>query len=182
MWDLMDDADNTYKQSSLTPNDAINLNEDPMDATKVMQDFNVEQGTNVDDTWMFEPIPFTHIPTPKVIRSYIELMQKISGDYVDPIKLNATTTLPINPTSTLPTCQDATMPLSNNTTMPLLGQKEVPPSINPPTNSPTPTSINKYSNIPKTQNGKSSGSTWVKKKYFYAIRAWQKQQRKGVRF
>jgi hypothetical protein len=42
MWDLMDDVDNTYKQSSLTPNDAINLNEaidlneDPMDATKVM--------------------------------------------------------------------------------------------------------------------------------------------------
>ncbi len=91
----------------------------------------MEQGTNVDDTWMFEPIPFSHIPTPKVIRNYIKLMQKISGDYANPIKLNATTTLPINPTSTLPTCQDATVPLSNNTTMPLSCQKEVPPSINP---------------------------------------------------
>ncbi len=47
MWDLMDDVDDTYKQSNLMLNDAINLNEDPMDATKVMQDFNVEQGTNV---------------------------------------------------------------------------------------------------------------------------------------
>jgi hypothetical protein len=81
-----------------------------------------EQGTNVDDTWMFEPIPFTHILTPKVTRSYIKLMQKINSDYVDPIKLNATTTLPINPT-TLPTCRDAIVPLSNNTTMPLSGQK-----------------------------------------------------------
>jgi hypothetical protein len=38
MWDLMDDVDDTYKQSSLVFNDAINLNKDPMDATKVMQD------------------------------------------------------------------------------------------------------------------------------------------------
>jgi hypothetical protein len=36
MWDLMDDVDGTYKQYSLMLNDAINLNEDPMDATKVM--------------------------------------------------------------------------------------------------------------------------------------------------
>jgi hypothetical protein len=43
----------------------------------------------------------------------------------------------------------------------------VPPSINPPTNSSTPTSINKDSNIPKTRNGKSSGSTWVKKTYVH---------------
>jgi hypothetical protein len=37
----------------------------------------------------------------------------------------------------------------------------VPQSIN----SPTPTLINKHSNIPKTWNGKSSESTWVKKTY-----------------
>jgi hypothetical protein len=94
-------------------------------------------------THMFELIPFTHILTSKVIRSYIELMQ-------NPIEFNATTTLPINPTSTLSICQDAIMPLSNNTTMPLSGQEEVSPNINPPTNSPTPTSINKHSNMPKT--------------------------------
>jgi hypothetical protein len=52
--------------------------------------------------------------------------------------------------------------------MPLSNQKEVPPSINPPTNPPTPTSINNHSNIPKTRNEKSSGSTWVKKTYFFA--------------
>ncbi len=94
-------------------------------------------------THMFELIPFTHILTSKVIRSYIELMQ-------NPIEFNATTTLPINPTSTLSICQDAIMPLSNNTTMPLSGQEEVSPNINSPTNSPTPTSINKHSNMPKT--------------------------------
>jgi hypothetical protein len=86
MWDLMDDVDDTYKQSGLMPNDAINLNED----------------LNVDDTWIFEPIPSTHIPTPKVARNYIELMQKISDDYVDPIELNATPTLPISPTQHYP--------------------------------------------------------------------------------
>lgn len=106
MWDLMDDVDDTYKQSSLMLNDAINLNEVPMDATKVMQDFNVEQGTNVDNPWMFEPIFFTHIPTLKVTRSYIELLQEISGNYTDPIEPNAIITLPISPTSTLPTCRN----------------------------------------------------------------------------
>jgi len=80
---------------------------------------------------MFEPIPFTHIPTPKVARSYIELMQKISGDFVDPIEFNATTTLPISSTSTLPTYQDAIVLLSNNTTMPLSSQKEVPQILTP---------------------------------------------------
>jgi hypothetical protein len=69
-----------------------------------MHDFNVEQGTNVDDAWMFEPIPFTHIPILKVTRSYIKLMQKISGDYTNPIEFNATTTLPISLTLALPTC------------------------------------------------------------------------------
>jgi hypothetical protein len=55
---------------------------------------------------MFEPIFFTHIPTLKVTRTYIELLQEISGDYTYPIEFNATTTLPISPTSTLPICRD----------------------------------------------------------------------------
>jgi hypothetical protein len=39
MWDWMDDVDNTYKQfglmlkDAISLNEAINLNEDPMDAT-----------------------------------------------------------------------------------------------------------------------------------------------------
>jgi hypothetical protein len=50
MRDLMDDAHRNYKPSSLTPNNAININEDSINANyEAIQKMNVEKDTNVDD-------------------------------------------------------------------------------------------------------------------------------------
>jgi hypothetical protein len=48
MWDLIDDVNDTYKPFRLTSNDTINLNDDS-NATKKMQNFNIEGNTNVND-------------------------------------------------------------------------------------------------------------------------------------
>ncbi len=50
MRDLMDDAHENYKPYGLTPNNAINLNEDSIDANyEAMQKMNAKEDTNVDD-------------------------------------------------------------------------------------------------------------------------------------
>jgi hypothetical protein len=50
MRDLMDDAHENYMPFGLTPNTAINLNEDSIDANyEAMQKMNVEEDTDVDD-------------------------------------------------------------------------------------------------------------------------------------
>jgi hypothetical protein len=50
MWDLMDDAHKNYKPCGLTPNNAINLNEDSINANyEAMQKMNVKKDINVDD-------------------------------------------------------------------------------------------------------------------------------------
>jgi hypothetical protein len=162
----MDDVDGTYKQSNFRLNDVINLNEDSMDVIEVTQDFNVKQVANVNDTWMFKVTLSILIPPTRITRSLIKFKQEINGDYANPIKLNMITTLPSCPTSTLPIHLDVTMPLSDDITMSQFSQKEVPPGINLPRNPPTLISMNKHSNIPKTQNGKSSTSTKVKRTHF----------------
>jgi hypothetical protein len=50
MQDLMDDVDGNYNSYGLTPNIAINLNENSIDANyEAMQNVNVKKDTNVDD-------------------------------------------------------------------------------------------------------------------------------------
>jgi hypothetical protein len=45
---------------------------------------------------MFESTPFMHIPPIRIARSFTKLIQEINGDSANPIKFNATTTLPIH--------------------------------------------------------------------------------------
>jgi hypothetical protein len=50
MQDLMDDVDGNYNSYGLTPNIAINLNENSIDANyEALQNVKVEKDTNVDD-------------------------------------------------------------------------------------------------------------------------------------
>jgi hypothetical protein len=95
MWDLMDDANGIYKPSTFTPNNTINLNDDS-NAIEKMQNFTIEENTNANEARMFEPpLVACFPPRTKARRSLIELMQDISGGFMDPIQLNATvTTLP----------------------------------------------------------------------------------------
>lgn len=101
-----------------------------MDVIEITQDFNVKQGVNVNDMWMFKSTPSMFIQPTRITRNLTKLIQEINGNYANPIKLNATTTLPTCPTSTLPIHLDVIMPLSGDTTISLFGWKEVPPNIN----------------------------------------------------
>jgi hypothetical protein len=90
-----------------------------MDVIEVTQDFNLKQGANVNDMWMFKSTPSMFIQPTRITRSLTKLIQEINGNYANPIKLNITKTLPTCPTSTLPIHLDITVPLSNATTMSL---------------------------------------------------------------
>ncbi len=78
MWDLMDDAHRNYEPYGLTPNNAINQNENSIDVNyAAMQKANVEKDTNVDDGWMFEPTPSTPLsPRSAAIKSFTKLMHE----------------------------------------------------------------------------------------------------------
>ncbi len=92
-----------------------------MDVIEVTQDFNVKQGVNVNDTWMFKSTPSMFIQPTRIARSLTKLIQEISGNYANPIKLNTTTILPTCPTSTIPIHLDVNVPLLDDTTMSLFG-------------------------------------------------------------
>jgi hypothetical protein len=104
MRDLMDYALMNYKPFGLTPNNAINLNADSIDANyEAMQKMNAEEDTDVDDGWMFEQTLATLLPPRSAVaKSFTKLMHEISGDYTDPIHLEVTTPLPSYPDATTP--------------------------------------------------------------------------------
>ncbi len=165
MWDLIDDVDGNYKPFGLTPNDSINLNENLINANyEAIQNVNVEEKTNTNDGWMFEPTLVTTLPLHSAVaNNFTKLMHDISGDSIDPIHSEITAPLPTpsNATTLLPT------------------QPQVMPCTNPSSNPPTPISINRNSNIAKIRNGHSTRSTRVKRTCYFADKNMAKTTKKG---